>query len=71
MALSLYGYFNHYLKEIELERTTFLNTLTNKLSGWIQQLSYEMEMSCYIRSSHMANIIEWFIFLRGKAQPKE
>lgn len=46
MALSLYGYFNHHLKEIEPERT-FLNTLTNKLSVFKQQLYYEMEISCY------------------------
>lgn len=46
MALILYGYFNHCLKEIELERT-FLSTFTNKLSVFKEQLHYEMEISCY------------------------
>lgn len=45
MALNSYGYFNH-LKEIELERN-FLNTLTNTLSVFKEQLHYETEISCY------------------------
>lgn len=46
MALNLYSDFHYHLKETELE-TTFLNTLTNKLSVYKQRLYFENEISCY------------------------